>query len=85
MCGIIGVTGRPSAVDDILAGLRRLEYRGYDSSGVVAVLDGPLSRDAALRAPWIISGVVHIGLLLVVLRRLSTAALDSIRSPEAEA
>ena len=42
MCGIIGVTGRPSAVDDILAGLRRLEYRGYDSSGVVAVLDDGL-------------------------------------------
>ena len=37
MCGIIGVTGRASAVDDILSGLRRLEYRGYDSSGVVAV------------------------------------------------
>jgi len=49
------------------------------------VLDGPLSRDTALRAPWIISGVIHIGLLVVVLRRLSTAALDSIRSPEAEA
>jgi len=42
MCGIIGVTGRPSAVDDILAGLRRLEYRGYDSSGVVAVLEDGL-------------------------------------------
>ncbi len=36
MCGIIGVTGRPSAVADIVAGLRRLEYRGYDSAGVVA-------------------------------------------------
>jgi glutamine---fructose-6-phosphate transaminase (isomerizing) len=37
VCGIIGVTGRSSAVSDILDGLRRLEYRGYDSSGVVAV------------------------------------------------
>ena len=36
MCGIIGVTGRATAVADIVAGLRRLEYRGYDSSGVVA-------------------------------------------------
>jgi len=42
VCGIIGVTGRPSAVEDILTGLRRLEYRGYDSSGVVAVVNDAL-------------------------------------------
>ncbi|MEX0831743.1 MAG: glutamine--fructose-6-phosphate transaminase (isomerizing) [Nitriliruptoraceae bacterium] len=36
MCGIIGITGRDDAVDEIVAGLRRLEYRGYDSAGVVA-------------------------------------------------
>lgn len=36
MCGIIGITGREDAVDGILNGLSRLEYRGYDSAGVVA-------------------------------------------------
>jgi glutamine---fructose-6-phosphate transaminase (isomerizing) len=36
MCGIIGITGRDDAVDGIMAGLQRLEYRGYDSAGVVA-------------------------------------------------
>ncbi|MBS3940348.1 MAG: glutamine--fructose-6-phosphate transaminase (isomerizing) [Actinobacteria bacterium] len=35
MCGIIGITGRDDAVDGIVAGLTRLEYRGYDSAGVV--------------------------------------------------
>jgi glutamine---fructose-6-phosphate transaminase (isomerizing) len=35
MCGIIGVTGRDDAVDVIVRGLARLEYRGYDSAGVV--------------------------------------------------
>ncbi|MFU8841377.1 MAG: glutamine--fructose-6-phosphate transaminase (isomerizing) [Nitriliruptoraceae bacterium] len=35
MCGIIGITGRDDAVDGVLKGLRRLEYRGYDSAGVV--------------------------------------------------
>ncbi|MFA9446157.1 glutamine--fructose-6-phosphate transaminase (isomerizing) [Egicoccus sp. AB-alg6-2] len=35
MCGIIGITGRDDAVEGILAGLTRLEYRGYDSAGVV--------------------------------------------------
>ncbi|HSK22003.1 MAG TPA: glutamine--fructose-6-phosphate transaminase (isomerizing) [Egicoccus sp.] len=35
MCGIIGITGRDDAVEGIIAGLTRLEYRGYDSAGVV--------------------------------------------------
>jgi glucosamine--fructose-6-phosphate aminotransferase (isomerizing) len=35
MCGIIGITGRDDAVDAIVTGLHRLEYRGYDSAGVV--------------------------------------------------
>ena len=38
MCGIIGVVGRQDAVPLIMDGLRRLEYRGYDSAGV-AILD----------------------------------------------
>jgi len=39
MCGIIGYIGRKAASPILLEGLRRLEYRGYDSAGV-AVLDG---------------------------------------------
>jgi glutamine---fructose-6-phosphate transaminase (isomerizing) len=35
MCGIIGITGRDDAVDGIVDGLKRLEYRGYDSAGIV--------------------------------------------------
>jgi glucosamine--fructose-6-phosphate aminotransferase (isomerizing) len=41
MCGIVGYVGSKQALDVVLEGLRRLEYRGYDSSGV-AVLDGEL-------------------------------------------
>ncbi len=34
MCGIIGYTGKKNAVSVILEGLKRLEYRGYDSAGI---------------------------------------------------
>ena len=39
MCGIVGYVGDKSAVGIIVDGLKRLEYRGYDSAGI-AVLDG---------------------------------------------
>lgn len=34
MCGIVGVTGNPNAVEILLNGLEQLEYRGYDSAGI---------------------------------------------------
>ncbi|WP_250292533.1 glutamine--fructose-6-phosphate transaminase (isomerizing) [Frankia sp. CiP1_Cm_nod1] len=42
MCGIIGYIGGQPALEVALAGLRRLEYRGYDSAGVAVVVDGGL-------------------------------------------
>ncbi len=43
MCGIVGYTGPKQAYPVILKGLKRLEYRGYDSSGVALIKDGKLS------------------------------------------
>ncbi|NJM55011.1 MAG: hypothetical protein HC841_02995, partial [Verrucomicrobiae bacterium] len=37
MCGIIGYVGKKSASPILLEGLRRLEYRGYDSAGVAVL------------------------------------------------
>jgi glucosamine--fructose-6-phosphate aminotransferase (isomerizing) len=37
MCGIVGYVGQSEAVDFLIKGLHRLEYRGYDSSGVVTI------------------------------------------------
>lgn len=43
MCGIVGYVGGRSALDVVLTGLQRLEYRGYDSSGVAVLADGGLA------------------------------------------
>jgi glutamine---fructose-6-phosphate transaminase (isomerizing) len=45
MCGIVGYVGEKSAQDVVIEGLRRLEYRGYDSAGIALVLDGALLTD----------------------------------------
>ena len=43
MCGIVGCVGSDDALQIMLDGLRRLEYRGYDSAGVAVVSDGELT------------------------------------------
>ncbi|MDP9428964.1 MAG: glutamine--fructose-6-phosphate transaminase (isomerizing) [Actinomycetota bacterium] len=40
MCGIVGYVGPQNALDVVLQGLRRLEYRGYDSAGVAVLAEG---------------------------------------------
>ena len=45
MCGIVGYVGPKSAQEVVVEGLRRLEYRGYDSTGIVLVHDGELVGD----------------------------------------
>ena len=43
MCGIVGYVGDQSALGVVIEGLRRLEYRGYDSAGVAMLADGKLA------------------------------------------
>ncbi|MFJ6930216.1 glutamine--fructose-6-phosphate transaminase (isomerizing) [Streptomyces nigra] len=43
MCGIVGYVGSQPALDIVMAGLKRLEYRGYDSAGVAVLADGGLA------------------------------------------
>ena len=47
MCGIIGIIGRGAVADRLIDGLRRLEYRGYDSAGVCTLTGGQLERRRA--------------------------------------
>lgn len=44
MCGIVGYIGKKPALPILLSGLRRLEYRGYDSAGVAFVEHGAIER-----------------------------------------
>ena len=37
MCGIVGYVGNKNAQDFLISGLKRLEYRGYDSAGIVTL------------------------------------------------
>ncbi|MGJ5753916.1 glutamine--fructose-6-phosphate transaminase [Streptomyces puniciscabiei] len=43
MCGIVGYVGSQSALEVVMTGLKRLEYRGYDSAGVAVLADGGLA------------------------------------------
>ena len=43
MCGIVGYVGPQDAAPIILAGLKRLEYRGYDSAGLAVIQDGQIA------------------------------------------
>ena len=45
MCGIVGYVGPQQAQDVVIEGLRRLEYRGYDSAGIALVTDGTIASD----------------------------------------
>ena len=70
MCGIVGYVGPDPALPVVLDGLRRLEYRGYDSSGV-ALIDGGLTvvkragklgeLDAALETEGAPTGSIGMG------------------------
>ena len=55
MCGIIGIVGKDQVADRLVDGLRRMEYRGYDSAGVCTIHDGQLVRR---RAPGKLSNLM---------------------------
>src|SRR6185312_16737375 len=47
MCGIVGIIGRQEVAPLLVEGLRRLEYRGYDSAGIATLVDGRIERRRA--------------------------------------
>src|SRR6187397_39383 len=47
MCGIVGIVGKSDVAQRLFDGLKRLEYRGYDSAGICTIDDGELVRRRA--------------------------------------
>ncbi|MCR9218803.1 MAG: glutamine--fructose-6-phosphate transaminase (isomerizing) [Alphaproteobacteria bacterium] len=47
MCGIIGILGKEAAAPRLMDGLKRLEYRGYDSAGIATLVNGRIERRRA--------------------------------------
>ena len=47
MCGIVGIVGREAVAERLFDGLKRLEYRGYDSAGIATAHDGIIDRRRA--------------------------------------
>ncbi len=47
MCGIIGIIGKSTVAPLLIEGLKRLEYRGYDSAGIATVVNGAIERRRA--------------------------------------
>ena len=70
MCGIVGYIGKQDAVNILIDGLRKLEYRGYDSSGIAVIHDKHLTVEKAVGkltnleekiAPLAVKGNIGIG------------------------
>ena len=57
MCGIIGIVGKEEVAERLVDGLRRMEYRGYDSAGICTLHDGRLER---LRAEGKLLNLVRV-------------------------
>ncbi len=61
MCGIVGYTGKRQAAPILLGGLRRLEYRGYDSAGVAVNTGKELQVVKAQGRLQVLSDMIHDG------------------------
>ena len=72
MCGIIGIVSGEPVADRLVDGLRRLEYRGYDSAGIATIHDGVMDRRRApgklanLARELVLSPLAGVGLFTVI-------------------
>lgn len=82
MCGIVGAIAQRNVVPILLEGLQRLEYRGYDSAGLVVVHDGQLQRVRSIGRVADLtakSSTTH-GLIGIAHTRWATHGVPSVRN-----
>jgi MFS family permease len=87
---VITVSLRQAVIPDRLLGRVNSVYRFFGwgmmpigsliGGALVAILDGPLSREWALRMPWIVAGAAQLVLAAVVVRSLSSSRIDAVRA-----
>jgi MFS family permease len=87
---VITVSLRQAVIPDRLLGRVNSVYRFFGwgaipigtllGGGIVAALDGPLSREWALRMPWLVAGGAQLVLAAVVARKLTSARIDAVRA-----
>ena len=80
MCGIVGYVGHRAASEFLLQGLRRLEYRGYDSAGLAilgsGILQGPAKKlEVPSKKAERLQLVKAVGRIHVLAEKLAAAPL----------
>ena len=82
MCGIVGAVAQRNVVPILLEGLQRLEYRGYDSAGLVVVHDGQLERVRSIGrvADLVKKSATTQGLIGIAHTRWATHGVPSVRN-----
>ena len=79
MCGIIGYIGRKQAVPIIINGLKRLEYRGYDSAGMAVMTNGVAEGGSDLQVIKRAGKVVDLEMLASIHPMKSTIGIGHTR------
>ncbi len=77
MCGIVGYIGQKQALPILIQGLRRLEYRGYDSAGVAVLSHQPKTSNSEFRTPNSIIRVRAVGKVDILAEKIRGLSVDS--------
>lgn len=75
MCGIVGYTGKEKCKDILINGLKRLEYRGYDSAGIALVTDDAVKSPAGINSE--ITVVKEAGKINILEKEAGNLKIDS--------